>query len=598
MKQIGDYIVLKQMEEGTTGTLYLAQHRFLKRPFAVKVLSEELQEDSAFVARLESKVATLAALDHPHIVKLHNVGAVEGRCLLVTDSICDDSVQPLNLAQYLREHGALSEEEIVQLAEQLAAALDYAHPAVIHGGIKPSNILLQSKGQPLCVLLSDFGLTSLVDAHLQRTIDAASQSIAFRAHATGGLQDDFFSHKHLSFLQSYAFLAPEQRLFGDASRLSPQVDVFAFGVLLYFLLMGEYPEGFFELPSQRLSLRRDWDPLLCRCLHKDPSRRPSSLCEALRELLSRPAPLDPSPSEEQRWAQLAHTTQEERSAPLKPLLKPQELLRPQYEPDPGALFQTQTSVVRYQPDKSEAKEVQPLLTEMVIIPEGHYLRGSNQGARDEAPRHEVHLSAFAIDIHPVTNEQFVRFLEAMGGEKDANNNDMIRLKESRLRRGAGRLSIESGYAKHPAVGVTWYGAMAYAKWIGKRLPTEAQWEVAALGGASDALYPFGSEIDKTQANFFSSDTTAVMTYAPTGYGLYDLAGNVYEWCEDWYDVHYYSVSVQEPDCPKGPAQGVYRVLRGGCWKSLKEDLRCAHRHRNNPGIVNSTYGFRCAADVV
>ncbi|HRD55499.1 MAG TPA: formylglycine-generating enzyme family protein, partial [Parachlamydiaceae bacterium] len=111
------------------------------------------------------------------------------------------------------------------------------------------------------------------------------------------------------------------------------------------------------------------------------------------------------------------------------------------------------------------------------------------------------------------------------------------------------------------------------------------------------LYPTGNEIEKSQANFFSSDTTAVMSYPPNEYGLYDMPGNVYEWCYDWYGYNYYEVSIQEPENPMGPLQGVYRVLRGGCWKSLKEDLRCSRRHRNNPGTVNSTYGFRCVTDV-
>ena len=158
------------------------------------------------------------------------------------------------------------------------------------------------------------------------------------------------------------------------------------------------------------------------------------------------------------------------------------------------------------------------------------------------------------------------------------------------------MSIESGYAKHPVVGVSWYGAVAYAKWIGKRLPTEAEWETACKGGEDLHIYPTGSEIEKHQANFFSSDTTSVMSYPANDYGLYDMVGNVYEWCQDWYGYNYYEASMQEPDQPQGPLQGVYRVLRGGCWKSLKEDLRCSHRHRNNPGCENRTYGFRCAAD--
>ena len=218
-------------------------------------------------------------------------------------------------------------------------------------------------------------------------------------------------------------------------------------------------------------------------------------------------------------------------------------------------------------------------------------------AADERPRHSVKISSFAMDVHPVTNEQFVRFLEVMGGEKDANNHDIIHLRESRIKRYSGKLVIESGYAKHPVNCVTWYGAVAYAKWIGKRLPTEAEWEIASCSGLPDVLYPTGNNIERSQANFFNSDTIAVKSYSPNDLGLFDMAGNVYEWCQDWYDYSYYDVSSQEPLDPQGPVQGVYRVLRGGCWKSLKEDLRCSHRHRNNPGTVNRTYGFRCVADV-
>lgn len=246
-------------------------------------------------------------------------------------------------------------------------------------------------------------------------------------------------------------------------------------------------------------------------------------------------------------------------------------------------------------DFSQETEMGP--TPMIAIQGGRYLRGSNDGSRDEMPRHAVIIGDFAIDVHPVTNEQFVRFLKTMHGEKDEQNNDVIRLKESRIKRVGGKLLIEPGYNRHPVVGVTWYGTLAYCKWTGKRLPTEAEWEVAARGGFEEATYPSGEEIEKSQANFFNSDTTVVMSYPPNPYGLFDMAGNVYEWCQDWYAYNTYELTASEPMYPQGPPQGVYRVLRGGCWKSLKEDLRCAHRHRNNPGAVNRTYGFRCASDL-
>ncbi len=228
---------------------------------------------------------------------------------------------------------------------------------------------------------------------------------------------------------------------------------------------------------------------------------------------------------------------------------------------------------------------------MVAITGGMYARGSKYGPRDEMPRHSVRLSDFMIDIHPVTNEQFVRFLMAVGDVRSEGNQDYIRLKDARLTKTQSGFHIETGYAKHPVVGVTWYGAMAYAKWVGKALPTEAQWEAAA--GSGSALYPTGERIDKKLANFFNNDTTAVMSYPPGQNELYDMAGNVYEWCRDWYDFHAYDMTAHESNDPEGPRQGVYRVLRGGCWKSLEDDLRTAHRHRNNPGACEATYGFRC-----
>ena len=305
----------------------------------------------------------------------------------------------------------------------------------------------------------------------------------------------------------------------------------------------------------------------------------------------------PEPVTQQEPEMLSKVSRMIQANQPKPVLKPQEIARPTYDPDPASAFHIESTVGHYKPEEKEIKEIEPLMTEMVVITGGEFYRGSNEGGRDERPRHLVRLNDFAMDISPVTNEQFSRFLEMMGGEKDSNNQDIIRLRESRIKLSSGKFVIESGYAKHPVIAVSWYGAVAYAKWVGKRLPTEAEWEIAARGGISDAIYSTGNTIERTQANFFSSDTIGVKSYPPNGFGLYDIAGNVYEWCQDWYDYNYYDVSLQEPENPQGPLQGVYRVLRGGCWKSLKEDLRCAHRHRNNPGTVNRTYGFRCSADV-
>lgn len=673
---LGDYQIVKQIGQGALGSVFLAEHRFMKKQYMLKVLPEELAADRSFAQRFQQEVSLLSNLEHPHIVKMHNVSYAQGVYFLVSDCVVDEMGETTNLAQYLLARGQhLKEEQILHILRQVADALDYAHSkkasdrVLVHRGLKLNNIIVGKSKPDLHVSLCDFGLAAIVGeaAMLTRTYRVVAENLGIAGPLFGAerfpspaLETNKQYSLQQSFLQGYSFLAPEQKRLERDKLLDARIDTYAFGVLAYFLLMRQWPEGRFTMPSEGgVVLRKNWDLLIDRCLQADPRKRPDSLMKTLElveggEDVAIAAPSESIPVwereasfverdapestielpvlaieepriiiEEREYAFAAPAPhfqesehQVEKNSPssslniapvqsgaapssgsLQPILMGSTLQRPVVDLDPAAALHVESGVKHYQPQKGAHQEVRPLLTEMKVIRGGEFVRGSNDGNRDETPRHKVSLSTFAVDIHPVTNEQFVRFLEVMGGEKDHQHQDLIRLKDSRIKRTGGRLSIESGYAKHPVVGVTWYGAVGYARWIGKRLPTEAEWEVAARGGLEELLYTTGEDIEKSQANFFSSDTTAVMSYAPNGFGLFDVAGNVYEWCQDWYGYNYYEVSVQEPDNPKGPVQGVYRVIRGGCWKSLKEDLRCSRRHRNNPGTVNSTYGFRCAADV-
>lgn len=670
-RTLGDYRLIKQLGQGTLGCLFLAEHRFMKRQYALKILPEELASDRGFIQRFEEEVGVLSSLDHPGIVKIHNVSFVQGQYFLVMDCVVDDIGEPTNLAKYLVESNhALQEEEVYQILSQIADALDYAHTKkvgsrdFVHRSLKPNNILIGKKQRPE-VFLSDFGLSRMIGsgAVLTRTFKVIADTLELSQQLYMQLGAERYPNPPIeqyklaplqsSFIQNYTFLAPEQKRLDPTVIIDAKADSYAFGVLAYYLLTGELPEGIFVMPSKKRACHYEWDELIDACLQADPSKRPLQLLPLLRGIdskkasiaqkkreeevivsepsaqpecseefflkysVSAPSESNISPLQEVLVGAMETTSMPDapavaisvpfedseqvvesaRSVSLKPNLQSSMLERPQTDLDPGAIFQTSSTIKSYSPERKDVTNVKPILTDMVVVPGGVFYRGSHDGNRDEMPRHQVSLASFAIDVHPVTNEQFVRFLEVMGGEKDSSHNNIIRLRDSRIKRSAGRLSIESGYAKHPVVGVTWYGAVAYAKWIGKRLPTEAEWEIAARGGRETAIYPTGNDVEKSQANFFSSDTTAVMSYAPNGCGLYDMAGNVYEWCHDWYGYSYYEISTQEPENPLGPLQGVYRVLRGGCWKSLKEDLRCFRRHRNNPGTVNGTYGFRCASGV-
>lgn len=391
--------------------------------------------------------------------------------------------------------------------------------------------------------------------------------------------------------------------------------IYSFGTLVHYLLFKKFPTGFSISDSfkEHAYLHYDWEYLLHHCfsgesfllnltsliVKKDSQQR---VVEAFCDSCTTSVRDINTPLEHERLKSSSEDKVKEfvfvEAKSIDETMDTSIVAESIYDRGIGgpahSLMLKEPMVSRYIKKEQPAIAIQPLLTDMVCIQGGTFYRGSYEGQRDEQPKHRVQIQSFFLDIHPVTNAQFVRYLEHSKGEQDRYYNELIRLKESRIQRRAGKLIIEPGYAQHPVVGVTWYGATEYAAWVGKRLPTEAEWEIAAACGEANLRFPCGDEISKEFSNFFSSDTTPIMKYPPNAFGLYDMAGNVYEWCQDWYDYDFYETSSQETGSPIGPSQGVYRVLRGGCWKSLKEDLRCSHRHRNNPGTVNSTYGFRCA----
>ena len=246
---------------------------------------------------------------------------------------------------------------------------------------------------------------------------------------------------------------------------------------------------------------------------------------------------------------------------------------------------------------------------MVLIPNGEFQIGSSDSKAqdDEKPVHTVYVDAFYMDKYEVTNAQFKAFVDANPRwQKDQTSRAYH--DGDYLKSWSGN-SYPSGKGNHPVVYVSWYAAMAYAQWAGKRLPTEAEWEKAARGGLVRQNYPWGNGIGSTMANFGRNvgKTTPVGSYAANGYGLYDMAGNVWEWCLDEYDAGFYVRSPRRNPVSgaESPAQIVNRfarvktsrVLRGGSWSNVAQFLRVANRDGNTPTISNDFIGFRCARDV-
>ncbi len=281
---------------------------------------------------------------------------------------------------------------------------------------------------------------------------------------------------------------------------------------------------------------------------------------------------------------------------------------------------------------------------MLLVPAGEFQMGDqHDGQANALPLHNVNIGAVLMDRTEVTNRQYadaLNWANAQGslitvishvvyqygsGTSYPYCDTTISSPRSRIIWDGTTFSVIPGKEDHPMARVSWYGAVAYANWrsamqgrppcydlttwacnwgCGYRLPTEAEWEKAARGGQYSPYYryPWGDAVDASKANYWLSgdvyeadpdpETTPVASYPPNGHGLFDMGGNVWEWCNDWYKADYYASSPYAD--PTGPAATTERVLRGGSWAQLSTDSRCAYRHRDWPHDVSGSFGFRLA----
>jgi formylglycine-generating enzyme required for sulfatase activity len=277
---------------------------------------------------------------------------------------------------------------------------------------------------------------------------------------------------------------------------------------------------------------------------------------------------------------------------------------------------------------------------LVDVPAGQFSMGEPSAwaypGDGEAPVHEVSLRAFAIDRYTVTNATFARFVEATGWMTDAERygwsfvfgpflpadfpptHGVVGAEWWRQVFGAnwrhpeGPDSTINDRLDHPVVHVSWGDAQAYCTWSGTRLPTEAEWEYTARAGR-DTPFPWGDELEPGgahrmnvfQGTFPTNDTSAdgysgtapVDEYEPNDFGLYNMTGNVWEWCADWFDLRTYAQSSREQ--PKGPEHGTHRVMRGGsylCHASYCRRYRVSSRQGSEPSSSTGNLGFRVVAD--
>jgi len=284
--------------------------------------------------------------------------------------------------------------------------------------------------------------------------------------------------------------------------------------------------------------------------------------------------------------------------PFQPVLLPTATFPPPTIP-PTLTFTfppTQTSIPTFTFTPSATPYPQPA---MALIPAGNFQMGRDDGKADEAPLHTVFLDDFYIDQYEVTNEMYHFCVQSRVCQPPAETANIP------------TDYYGVNYADHPVVNVSWNMAQVYCGWRAARLPTEAEWEKAARGGLTRAVYSWGNEMptcDTGSRNgaFFDdcSKITKTMTekvgsYFPNGYRLFDMAGNVWEWTADWYDGSYYSQPAASLPNPQGPLTApdvAERAVRGGGWNEPAIGIYVANRNSAEPDLQDNEIGFRCVRD--
>lgn len=563
---LGDYQVLHVLGRGMTGTCYHVVSNVLGKEFVLKSMPLTERMSLEWIDRLEAQTAILSRLVHRHIDHIVNSGRCRDLWFCLKDFCHDGEGESCNLRQFRERFGGrLSHFQAFHVAAQLLDALVYAHAyedlrhkGIFHGNLKPENVLVaycRGRGvvdrpsAPFELKVSDFQPYALLRdpvilecySHWRRSLVNYSQALSTKAE----------THAVFSIFQAYDYRAPELQ---NGVLPTAAADLFSVGVILYEALTGELPSGRFEPPSSRCpELPKAWDALLERCLLQVPELRYRSVVEMKQDLF-------------QAFPDELSVADCDASEPLTPI------------------------------KGRERTSLTP--AGMVYVPAGSFLVGSSDCGDDALPQHECQSEGFYIDRAPVTNAQFAQFVQETGYQTEAETGEGAPLwidGEWRMipginwRRPSGR-KVPERFDAHPVTQVSYQDVLAYCEWSGRRLPTEQEWEYAARGGQHGVRFPWGNIISAANANYNSDGTSEVMQYPANGYGIYDMAGNVWEWTSSEYTAYPGTMS-------KNPHFGLgYRVVRGGSWMYDGAHCMVSYRNANQSDRAYPTLGFRTVLD--
>jgi formylglycine-generating enzyme required for sulfatase activity len=614
--------------QGGMGAVYRAYDTRLQQAVAIKENTMAVPGISPEVVaasrhQFEREALMLARLRHPNLPRVgdHFV-TPDGNQYLVMDYIEGD-----DLGHIIARSGPLPEAQAIAWISQACSALEYLHtqdPPIIHRDIKPQNIKVTPKG---VVFLVDFGIAK---------VGEVSKTAMGALGVTPG------------------FSPPEQYAMTGTDARS---DIYALGATLYALLTGHVPPESISLMSGEAHLmppqqvNSTVSPVVQQAVLKamEPRKtdRPQSMAEFWQMLTTPgrypqgaiPIALDSAPPPTQLMGAAAADEKADKRIPAAPPPKPApapiaplklaapstyaERVRVERNPLPllwaGAgivAIVLVVAVLKLQAPPTPPAPRPPTATPgvatkateptklpavgatrvsekdsmaMVYVPAGEFLMGSadsdKDASSDEKPQHTVYLDAFWIDHTEVTNAQYKKCVQAGTCTASSYASD----------------SSFNGDTQ-PVVGVDWNNAVTYCEWVGRQLPTEAQWEKAARG-TDGCIYPWGNQTatceyavmdDGSGKGCGKGSAAWVVGSKPKGaspYGALDMAGNVWEWAADWYDGKYYASSPFKN--PTGPSSGSSRVLRGGSWDFDQTLARATFRGSYTPDSRLSNIGFRC-----
>jgi serine/threonine-protein kinase len=574
--KLGKYVIREKLGREGKGVVFKVMDTLEESTKAIKMVPPSISDSPLAFKDLKQELKIAARIIHPNVVKVLGLEEYDGHFFIVMEYI-----EGKNLEQILAEskERKLKETEIIDIMGQMARGMLETHNSnVIHRDIKPANIMVTPGGQ---VKILDFGISYQVTLSMTQLIG---------------------EHQ---WIGTWPYMAPEQ-LTTRYGRENNQVDIWGFGVTLYQLLSGELPfrdkdqiKDIDEKPYELEGVSDQIRNIVMKCLEKDREKRWKDMEEVLEALKA-------TAKGKQKTVKKKRIEPVDNKPPPKPPTKKKKIPRDKNED----FLQVQGAKKVYKNKQGfmEADYGDGII--MVYIPPGEFKMGSNDYS-NEKPLHTVYLDGYWVGKYEVTVTQFKIFVNDTGYVTEAESSGgafaftgSIR-KQWRQKKGINWKN--PGFEQednHPVVCVSWNDVNKYCKWLSRKkgltfkLPTEAQWEKAARGTDSRE-FPWGDQKPGgTLANFDEKvgKTTPVDSYhkGASPYGLLDMAGNVWEWCRDWYGKRYYKLSPGKN--PTGPKSGSERVIRRGSWGNEARIIHGPVTYLYVPSFCSFNLGFRLCQD--